>query len=155
MLNLGDVLARHHNAAPIFLPYIPEETEPGYREYQLGLLEKPENAHWIAYREGRAVGTQTFHEPDFAELARPDRSIYLFVGVSVPEERGTGLGTALLRHSIDWARNETYEHCTLHFLSANISAARFWLRCGFRPLAERMVRHVDDRLAWAKANDGW
>jgi len=153
VMKLGDDLARHHNASPIFLPYIPEETDPGFRRYQLELLEKPENAHWVAYRDQRALGMQTFHEQDFAEMARPDRSVYLFVGITAPEERGTGLGTANLRHSMYWESDEGYERCTLHFLSANIPAARFWLKSGFQPLTQQMGRHVDDRIAWAKVSD--
>ena len=151
VMTLGDALARHHNSSPIFLPYIPEESDPGFRGYALELLQKPGNAHWIAYRDGRAVGMQTFHEQDFAELARPDRAVYLFMGVTMPEARGTGLGRALLRHSMAWAREEGYERCTLHFLAANISAARFWLGSGFQPLAQRLARQVDERVAWANA----
>jgi GNAT superfamily N-acetyltransferase len=152
VMKLGDDLSRHHNASPIFLPYIPDETDAGFRGYTLELLAKPENAHWVAYRDGRPVGMQTFHEQDFAEMARPERSVYLFIGVTAPEARGGGLGTAILRHAMEWARGEGYERCTLHFLSANIAAARFWLGSGFQPLTMQMVRHVDERLAWAKAS---
>jgi GNAT superfamily N-acetyltransferase len=136
----------------MFLPYIPEETNPGFRVYELELLAKPENAHWVAYRDGQAAGMQTFHEQDFAEMARPDRGVYLFFGVTAPEARGGGLGTAILRQAIDWAHGEGYERCTLHFLSANIAGARFWLASGFQPLTMQMVRQVDERLGWAKAS---
>jgi len=71
------------------------------------------------------------------------------MGVTAPDARGTGLGAALLRHSMDWARDEGYTRCTLHFLTANLAAARFWLRHGFQPLTEELVRRVDDRIAWA------
>jgi GNAT superfamily N-acetyltransferase len=96
---------------------------------------------------------QTFHEQDFAELARPEQSVYLFIGVTSPEVRGGGVGTALMRRSMEWARAEGYKRCTLHFLSANIPAARFWLKNGFRPLTQRLVRQVDERLPWANARN--
>ncbi|MGH2603077.1 MAG: GNAT family N-acetyltransferase, partial [Dehalococcoidia bacterium] len=137
VMTLGDHLDRHHNSPPIYLPYLPEESNPGFRVYLQELLAKPENAHWIAERGGQPIGMQTFHEQDFAEMARPGRSVYLFVGVTTPDARGGGLGTAILRHSMQWARDEGYERCTLHFLSANIAAARFWLRSGFQPLTQR------------------
>jgi len=152
VLKLADDLGRHHNGAPIFLPYLPEETDPGFRAYQLELLAKPENLHWVAYRDREAVGMQTFHKQDFAELARPDRSIYLFLGVTAPEERGAGLGSAILAHAMRWAREQEYERCTLHFFSANIAGARFWLGHGFRPLAHRLVRQLDERIAWANVS---
>jgi GNAT superfamily N-acetyltransferase len=149
VMKLADDLARHHNGSPVFMPYLPE-TVPAFRDYQLKLLENSANAHWVAYRDGRPLGMQTFHAQDFAELARPDRSVYLFSGVTAPDVRGGGVGTALLRHSMEWAREAGYERCTLHFFSANLSGARFWLGNGFQPLTRRMVRHVDERIAWAR-----
>ncbi|MGH2589046.1 MAG: GNAT family N-acetyltransferase [Dehalococcoidia bacterium] len=148
VMELNDHLARHHNASPIFLPYLPE-TAPHAREHQLELLADPENAHWIAYRNGRPVGMQTFHAPRSAEMARPDKAIYLFQGVTAPGERGGGVGAALLQHSLAWARQAGYERCTLHYLAANIPGARFWQRHGFRPLTHDLVRRIDDRIAWA------
>lgn len=148
LLALGDELDRHQNRSPIFLPYLPEETHAGYRDVQRDLLANPANAHWVAYRGDSAVGMHTFHEQDSTELARVDRAVYLFVGVTASNERGTGLGGALLRRSMAWAREEGYERCTLHFLSSNLSAARFWTANGFRPLTHRLVRNVDERIAW-------
>ncbi|HEX5940219.1 MAG TPA: GNAT family N-acetyltransferase [Dehalococcoidia bacterium] len=153
VVRLGDILGQHHNSAPIFLPYLPEETNAGFRTYQMELLEKPENAHWVAYRDGTAVGMQTFHEPDFNAMARPERSTYLFIGVTTPDARGGGLGKALLKRGMDWARDEGYEHCTLHFLSANTSASRFWLGSGFVPLSHELSRNIDERVAWANTRN--
>ena len=152
VMKLNDDLARHHNASPVFMPYLPE-TEPSTREHQLDLLQNPANAHLVAYREGEPAGMQTFHEQRFAELARPDRSIYLFQGVTAPGGRGAGVGTALLRHSMDWAREAGYERCTLHYFTANILGARFWQRSGFRPLTHTLVRRVDERIAWAHGRE--
>lgn len=33
--------------------------------------------------------------------------------------------------------------------STNLLASRFWPRLGFRPIAYRLVRRVDQRIAWA------
>lgn len=148
VMKLNDDLARHHNASPIFLPYL-AETAPSARANQMELLADPANAHWVAYRDRIPVGMQTFHQQTFAELARPDRSIYLFQGVTDPGGRGAGVGTAILRRSMEWARDAGYERCTLHFLSANIPGARFWLGSGFTPLTHTLVRRIDERIAWA------
>lgn len=148
VMQLNDELMRHHNASPIFLPYL-TETEASAREHQAELLADPANAHWIAYHDGRPAGMQTFQPPTFAEMARPDRSIYLFQGVTTADGRGAGVGTALLRRSMEWAREAGHERCVLHFFSANIPGARFWLGSGFRPLTYRLVRRVDERIAWA------
>jgi len=152
VMKLNDDLARHHNASPIFLPYLPE-TFANAREYQLELLSDPANAHWVAYQDGRPVGMQTFHEQNFEEMAQPERTVYLFQGVTDPEARGSGVGTALLARSMAWARAAGYERCTLHFLSANIAGARFWLNNGFVPLKTGMARWVDERIAWADGRE--
>jgi GNAT superfamily N-acetyltransferase len=152
VMKLADDLARHHNASPVFMPYLPE-TFAAMREYQVKLLADPANAHWIGYRDGQPVAMQTFHAQDFAELARPERSVYLFLGVTAPEARGGGAGTAVLRHAMGWARNAGYERCTLHFFPANLSGARFWLGNGFQPLTQRLVRSVDERIAWANGTE--
>jgi GNAT superfamily N-acetyltransferase len=62
--------------------------------------------------------------------------------------RNSGIGTALLKHSLDWARSAGYERCAVDFEPENISGARFWLR-HFRPVCYSLVRHVDERVAWA------
>jgi GNAT superfamily N-acetyltransferase len=152
VLKLDDDLARHHNASPIFLPYLPE-TEAAQRAHQRELLDDPASAHFIAYRDGEPVGMQTFHPLDMQEMARPVSGIYLYDGITVPGGRGSGVGTASLRHSMDWARGQGYAHCALHYFTANIPGARFWTRSGFRPITERLVRRVDERIAWANGRE--
>ncbi len=141
-------LGRHHSTSPIFLPFLPE-TLASWRSHQRELLEVPTNAHLIAYRDGRALGIQTFNPPDYTAMARPDRSTYLFEGFTEADERGGGVGTALLNHTMGWAREAGHELCTLHYMSANLSGARFWQRHGFRPLTHRLTRVIDPRVVWA------
>ena len=150
VMELAVALWRHHGGSPIFLPQLPESAAP-MRAYQLELLTDPANGFWVAYQDGRAVGMQTFHGQTHAPMARPDPGIYLFEGFTRADGRGGGVGTALLRHCLDWARAEGYAHCTLHYFSANISGARFWRRNGFRPAVERLGRRIDERIACAHA----
>jgi ribosomal protein S18 acetylase RimI-like enzyme len=148
VMRLADGLARYHAGSPMFLPY-PRETWPDARAYQERLLAEPNNPHWLAYRDGAAVGMQTFHHPTVAEAQRPDGATYLFQGFTMGGGRGAGVGSALLEHTMAWARESGFDWCTLHFLTANLLGARFWQRHGFRPLCYRLVRQVDERIAWA------
>lgn len=148
IMKLAVGLWQHHAAPPVFVPFLPEATPP-LRAYQLELLSDSANAFWLAYEDGQPVAMQTFHQQTHAEMARPERGIYLFEGFSEPRIRGSGAGTALLRRSMDWARSAGHASCTLHYFSANISGARFWRRSGFRPLTHRLVRRIDERIAWA------
>jgi GNAT superfamily N-acetyltransferase len=148
VMRLADGLARYHATSPMFLPY-PRETWADARRHQQQLLSDPTNAHWLAYRDGVPLAMHTFELPNFAEAVRPERSIYLFQGFTVGDGRGGGVGAALLERTMAWARESGYDWCTLHFLTANLLGARFWQRHGFRPITYRLIRQVDERIAWA------
>jgi GNAT superfamily N-acetyltransferase len=112
----------------------------------------PECAHWIARRDGRAIGMHVLQPPPpwLSALLRPERSTYLLHGYTEAAARGGGVGRALLGRSLAWAREAGHAHCLLHFLAANVSGARFWLAAGFRPIELRLRRVVDGRIAWAR-----
>jgi GNAT superfamily N-acetyltransferase len=149
VMRLAEGLWRHHAAAPVFFPFLPE-TLPDMRRFQEALLADPANAHWLAYRDGRALGMMTFIAGLFFDrMLRPERCVYLFQGFTEAAARGGGVGTALLAHSLVWAREQGHERCGLHFMAANLTAARFWLGHGFRPFEYRLCRVVDGRIAWA------
>ena len=48
-----------------------------------------------------------------------------------PDRRGAGVGTALLRHAIDWARRHGFGRITLLTDTTNNDAIRFYARAGF------------------------
>jgi GNAT superfamily N-acetyltransferase len=144
-------LYRHHASAPIYLPYL-GEVEPDERSAQAQALVDPECAHWIARRDGRAIGMHVLQPPPpwLSALLRSERSTYLLHGYTEAAARGGGVGRALLARSLAWAREAGHAHCLLHFLAANVSGARFWLAAGFRPIELRLRRAVDGRIAWAR-----
>lgn len=148
LMKLSAGLWRHHAQSPMFVPLLPEAILL-LRDYQIDLLKNTANAAWVAFEGDRPVAMQTFHDQTHAPMARLDHGIYLFEGYSEPDVRGSGAGTTLLRRSMDWARSAGYRSCTLHYFSANISGSRFWRRSGFRPLTHRLVRRIDERIAWA------
>jgi GNAT superfamily N-acetyltransferase len=146
---LMGMVAAHHAASPIFMPYL-REPDKHIAEGAAELLEDWGNPHFIAVRGGEVLGLQSFRSPMFvSSLATPEGSIYLSDGVVVPEARRLGISHALLRESMEWAAGAGYRWCLLHFLSANISGARFWQANGFWPITHTLVRHVDERIAWA------
>lgn len=146
---LSEGLSRYHAGSPLFLPYLPE-AQVSARDHHHEALASPEHTYWLAFRDGRAVAMQTFGPPSSASrLVTPERCIHLENGYTTPEARGTGAGTALLDRALAWAREAGYVHCTVSWMSANLLAARFWRRSGFRPIAYRLLRVVDERIAWA------
>lgn len=153
VLRFARGLLRHHAQPPSFAPYFPE-TEPAEREHQAALLANPRAAVWLAFRAGAPVGLQSF-EPEApypSPLVMPERSVYLLHGYTDGPVRGTGIGRALLAHTMRWARDAGHTHCVLHFLAANTVARRAWVGYGFRPVAYRLTRRIDERVAWAGAD---
>ncbi len=152
VMGLSDTLNRFHSQPPMFWPLL-ETPRREAREHQREMLEAETSAYFVAYDGGRPIAMQTFMVPGFTPaIALSDGNVYLYEGVVEPEARSGGVGTALLSHAMDWAANQGYEYCTLHFASGNPSGGPFWLGHGFRPVEYGMTRHVDERVAWA---NGW
>ena len=147
VLELVTANLRYHAGPPMFNPYFPE-TEPDQRQYQQELFADPTTPHWLAYRDGTAVGLLTFVTPR-AGLVTPERAVHLQHGHTVAAARGGGVGRALLQHAMAWAREQGYAHCTVNWMTANLLGARFWPGSGFRPVGYRLCRSVDERIAWA------
>jgi GNAT superfamily N-acetyltransferase len=151
ILRLSGMLGRHHASSPSFLPYL-REPDAQIETDTRGWLNDWNNAFFVATRAGTTVGLQSYVAPAFlSELTRAEGMIYLFEGVVADGERRSGVGTALLAEGMHWAADTGLKTCALHFLSANLAAARFWQRHGFWPLTHTLTRHIDERVAWARA----
>jgi len=149
VMALAHTLDLHHAASPMFWPIV-REARPAARAFNLKALTDASSPYFVASRDGKTAGMQTFLRPGFTPFIVPHGSdVYLFEGVVDPAARSAGVGTELLEHSMRWAREQGYHTCTLHFASANPSGAPFWLRHGFVPVTHTMERHIDERIAWA------
>ena len=143
---LDEALRRHLAAAPTFLAYVERED----REFHEQWLADPANALWLAYRGSEAVACMGLGpaNPDACAIIRDEKTASVISAFTQENARGEGIATALLNRSLDWARSEGYELCAVDFEPMNILAASFWLR-HFQPVCYALVRHVDDRVAWA------
>ena len=149
VMALSDDLTRFHARAPMFWPIL-HDTDAAQRAFNLAALESGSPPYFLAVQDGEAVAMQTFLHPGFSPgIIGPEHNVYLFDGVVREGVRSSGLGSALLAHTMAWAHTAGYETCTLHFASANPSGGPFWLGHGFRPIEHAMQRHVDERIAWA------
>ncbi|MXY35686.1 MAG: GNAT family N-acetyltransferase, partial [Dehalococcoidia bacterium] len=123
LLELARTLGLHHLDSPMFM-YWPVQAEYDglARTFFGGLLEDEGNPHFVAYREGQAVGLTSFLKQGFIPpYVNAEKNVYLFMGIVEPEAQDGGVGRALLDRGMAWAREEGYERCTLHVLSANYS----------------------------------
>ena len=148
VMHLSVQLARFHQASPVYYPY-PVEVEPDLRRHMERQLAEPSCALWLAVADEAVVGMQTFSPASFDPLLVPERSVSLDQAVTLPQVRGRGAGSALLAHTMGWANDTGFHYCLLSYLTANLKGAAFWSGHGFQPLSYRMLRQVDERIAWA------
>jgi predicted N-acetyltransferase YhbS len=121
----GSVLLRPH-------------TERVEREAIEQTLTSPAPWTWLAERDRQAVGLLIVQPPDQAGWIAPAVSqgpvAYLATMAVLPEERGSGVGTALvanLHRQLDAAGVVV---TLLHHAQLNPLSAPFWSRMGYRPL---------------------
>jgi len=142
---LSRALERHLATAPIFL-IIPEETLE--KEFHEQWLANSAHALWLAYRGGEAVACIGLEpsNPKACYIIRDEKTASITSAFTTESERNQGIATALLNHSLNWARSVGYERCAVDFEPQNITAVRFWLR-HFQPVCYSLIRHVDERVA--------
>lgn len=150
VMELAEHLNSWHRQSPMFWPLL-RTPESAAREFNLAQLRGGDLPYFVAYRDGTPVAMQTFLRPGFTPpIVTPGSNVYLFEGVVSGAARGGGVGSALLGHSMAWARTAGYETCTLHFAAPNPSGGPFWLGHGFEPVEHTMERRIDERVAWAR-----
>jgi len=123
--HFGSVLMRPH-------------TEHAERQAVEQTLAQPETWTWLAERDGQTVGLLVAQPPGQTGWIAPSvrqRPVAYLATMSVrPEERGSGVGTALvarLHRDLDAARVPV---TLLHHAQLNPLSAPFWSRMGYRPL---------------------
>ena len=140
-------LERHLASSPTYLPLIVEGGRRSLRDW----LADESHALWLAFQAGKAVAYLRLEPSEGLVLPTASETTVAITGAYTREDvRGTGIGTALLRHGLEWARAAGYRHCSVDFESANLLGSRFWLR-HFEPVCHSLMRRVNPNLAWAHA----
>jgi GNAT superfamily N-acetyltransferase len=112
--------------------------ERAYRQEAEHTLGLPEPWTWLAERDGRTVGLLAAQPPEqagwIAAATRQGPVAYLATMSVLPDERGSGVGTALvaeLHRVLDAAGVGV---TLLHHGQLNPLSTPFWSRMGYRPL---------------------
>ena len=152
VLRFQDESGRWHWQGPIFWPYMERQASAAIDAFTAGALTDESNGIFLARRNGVAVALNLLVAMDDwgSTFTQPDGSIYLYEGITSPEARGTGAGTAILAHTLDWAREAGHPYVTLHYATPNPSGGPFWRGHGFVPVEVTLQRRLDERLAWAR-----
>lgn len=152
---LSSIIWRHQVRAPVWGIHLPED-DHSRRQSWGDLTTDPEATLWLAFLEGELAGAQVYfpHPVTPADPTVPEGCIELSVAATVEAARGRGVGTALTHHALEQARAAGYRYCATDWRSTNLLSSRFWPALGFQPVAYRLVRRVDPRIAWAGERRG-
>jgi ribosomal protein S18 acetylase RimI-like enzyme len=160
-LALDEIIPRHQSRAPVYAPAYNEEYAPFWfgnkeaiRQESLEILQDEQASIWLALRHGRIVGYQLYvpASPEVVKMDTimvPQQCSYLASAVTREEEQGRGVGRALTAYGLAAIQAGGYTHCITDWRVTNLLSSRFWPRQGFRPVAYRLSRRLDERIAWA------
>jgi GNAT superfamily N-acetyltransferase len=139
ILELHAGLVRHLRAAPVFLR-IPNAPA---LEMQRRLIADPDGAVFVATVDDRPVAFLRIGPPadDVSTIVRDKGTASITGAFTVPEIRGTGVGSALLAEAVAWAREARYVRCAVDHEAANGEASRFWSRHA-TPVAMSLARRL-------------
>jgi GNAT superfamily N-acetyltransferase len=138
--NLRIGLVDYLSGPPVFL--VTGEDKPD--EYYRGWLGSPSKAVWLADRRGEAVAYMQVCRLDEKVLVTDEKTAWVQGAYTKQDLRGQGIGAALLRECVEWARSQAYERLAVDFEGENVLGRRFWLK-HFEPVAVSLVRHLDVR----------
>lgn len=113
-----------------------------FRREWSDLWNEPEYTHFVAERDRRIVGHALLYRRPEGDLRVPPDNIDLGHAATLDDVRGTGVGLALTRYVLTWAREHGYRSMTTDWRSVNLLSSRFWPRRGFRPQYLRLYRAV-------------
>jgi len=98
--------------------------------------------HLVVERDADVVGHALLYRRDTGDLRVPTNSIDLALVVTLPEVRGTGVGSALVAEALGRAHERGFGAVTIDWRVVNLLADRFFRARGFRPTFVRLYRHV-------------
>lgn len=151
MGNMSNLISSHQNSAPTFAPAFPERImaiKDGYKR----LVEDDDATIFFAVKDMKVLGFQEY-EPCDHELMTPDNGVELCIAGTYPSNMGSGVGKRLMNEGYLIMKEKGYHTMTIDWRIANLTSSTFWPKCGFKPVAYRMVRCIDNNISWANFNN--
>lgn len=106
----------------------------------------------LAYNDSTLLGFQCGYiedEENSSKMMIPEKALEISVGGTIEESRGTGIGDILTKLMFNKAMENGLENAFIDWRIANLCSSNFWPNQGFKPVAYRMFRHIDERVYWA------
>ncbi|KGR76167.1 GNAT family N-acetyltransferase [Ureibacillus sinduriensis] len=151
MGKMSDIIQAYQNAAPTFEPALPEVVLKINEAYKT-LVAEANGTCLIAMKDEKEIGFQEYC-PIPADLMTPDNGVELGIAGTYSSEMGRGVGKKLMNEGCRMMKEKGYSSMVTDWRITNMASSAFWPKCGFTPLAYRMVRHINSDIAWANFNN--
>ncbi len=139
LVALSVELQEFHAAPPVFNPAHIDVGETR-RSYERAIADERCGV-LVAEESDRIIGMMQ------VEPATRYRTVAT-IGIAIATEgaRSQGVGSEILVHVLEWAREQGYEHCAAGWTSANRISDAFWRSRGFQPTRYKLARRFDRAL---------
>ncbi|WP_102272290.1 GNAT family N-acetyltransferase [Cytobacillus massiliigabonensis] len=151
MGKMSSIIQSYHNSAPVFEPALPEvvlNIKEGYKR----IIEGNDETCLIAIKDMKELGFQVYF-PITSDLMTPDNGVELSIAGTYYTQMGRGVGKKLMNEGWRMMKEKGYNSITTDWRITNLASSTFWPKCGFKPVAYRMVRHIDSNIGWANFNN--
>ncbi|HMM30514.1 MAG TPA: GNAT family N-acetyltransferase [Clostridia bacterium] len=153
MGQLSGIIQSYQNATPTFelvLPEMAADIKVGYE----GTVEDGNMTVLLAEKDGEVLGFQMYGAAD-SGLMSPDDSAELNVAGTYAGQMGAGVGKKLMNEGCALMKERGARHIIADWRITNLASSTFWPKCGFKPVAYRMARHIDSNWAWASFDEAY
>ena len=147
LLHISIEDSRYYRDAPIFLV---RDTERDERRAALESSVRQGDTYFVFCENDKAdaylgVGESASGTLKEGFLLRGTRTAEIKNAFVKPDIRGTGIGTSLLQHAVDWAIENGYKRLFVEFETANYFGGNFWRR-HFTPYLYFSMRYIDNTI---------
>lgn len=97
---------------------------------------------FVADVNNEVVGYQVYYGGT-SGLITPPKSVELSVSGVKEDHRGRGVGFLITSYALAAQKERGFDFVISDWRCANLLSSRFWKSVGFRPVAHRLVRHID------------
>ncbi len=151
MGKMSSIIYSHQNSTPVFEPALPEvveEIKEGYKR----IVEEEETIILIAEKDMKELGFQVY-EPVTSNLMAPDHAVELSIAGIYTSQMRSGVGKKLMNEGSRIVKEKGFNSIITDWRITNLASSTFWPKCGFKPIAYRMVRYIDSNIVWANFNN--
>jgi len=148
---MSNIISTFQNSAPVFITALPEVLANIKRAFK-GLVEEEDVIVLIAEKDKKELGFQEY-EMIAPNLMTPDDGIELCTAGTYFSQMRSGVGKKLMNEGCRIIKEKGYGSITTDWRITNLASSTFWPKCGFKPVAYRMIRFIDTNYAWANFNN--